>query len=157
VQRLLARDRRTREVAAGDELMVAGMRMRFLWPPRRGPAFVPDGDPNDRALVTHVEWGAFDLLLPADAESEVTDALDLPRVEALKVAHHGSEDAGLPALLTRLTPQVAAIEVGARNVYGHPRPDTLRALQVVPQVFRTDRDGTVRLHVTPRGIRVSRD
>jgi competence protein ComEC len=102
--------------------------------------------------------GDFDLLLPADAESDVTQALDLPPVEALKVAHHGSEDPGLPALLDRLEPRVAAIEVGEGNDYGHPRAPTLAALQAaVPQVFRTDRDGTIRLRVTPAGIRVEHD
>jgi competence protein ComEC len=157
VQRQLAADARTREVGAGRQVLIAGMTMRFLWPPPRGPGDHPDSDPNQRALVALVSAGEFDLLLPADAESDVTAALDLPRVEALKVAHHGSEDPGLPDLLSRLQPAVAAIEVGARNLYGHPRAQTLKALAAVPQVFRTDRDGTVRLHVTPAGIRVERD
>jgi competence protein ComEC len=61
------------------------------------------------------------------------------------VAHHGSDDPGLPALLERLEPRIAAIEVGEGNGYGHPTPATLRALGVVPQVIRTDRDGSVRL------------
>jgi competence protein ComEC len=65
----------------------------------------------------------------------------------LKVAHHGSVDAGLPQELEQLRPEVAAIEVGRRNTYGHPAPSTLDALRRVPHVFRTDRDGTVRLHV----------
>ena len=72
--------------------------------------------------------GAFDLLLPADAESNVTAGLELPRVEALKVAHHGSADEGLPAMLERTAPRVAAIEVGEDNTYGHPAPSTLGAL-----------------------------
>ena len=61
-------------------------------------------DPNQRAIVAHLRAGAFDLLLPADAESDVTAALDLPPVEALKVAHHGSADPGVPDLLARLHP-----------------------------------------------------
>jgi competence protein ComEC len=65
----------------------------------------------------------------------------------LKVAHHGSADPGLPALLERLRPQIAAIEVGEENRYGHPAPSTLEALNAaVPTVLRTDRDGTTRLH-----------
>jgi competence protein ComEC len=64
----------------------------------------------------------------------------------MKVPHHGSEDPGLPELLHRLRPEVAAIEVGAHNSYGHPDPSTLEALEAaVPRVFRTDRDGTIRL------------
>jgi competence protein ComEC len=66
----------------------------------------------------------------------------------MKVSHHGSEDPGLPQVLERLHPHVAAIEVGARNPYGHPAPTTLAALhEAVPHVYRTDRDGTVKLQL----------
>ena len=99
-------------------------------------------------MVARAEVGTFSLLLTADAESDVTAPLDLAPVDVLKVAHHGSADPGLPALLARLHPQVAAIEVGRHNTYGHPAPATLAALRrAVPTVIRTDRDGTVRLHV----------
>jgi competence protein ComEC len=101
--------------------------------------------------------GPFDLLLTADAESDVTGALDLPDLEALKVAHHGSDDPGLPALLERIRPDIAAIEVGRHNTYGHPTPSTLAELhRAVPQVVRTDRDGTVRLHVMGAAARLER-
>jgi competence protein ComEC len=126
----------------------------MLWPPPPGPGFRPEGDPNMRALVTHVQVGDFDLLLPADAESDVTAALPLPEVEALKVAHHGSADEGLPAMLERTDPDFAAIEVGRGNTYGHPAPSTLAALRAVDRVFRTDRDGTIRLRVHGGAITV---
>ena len=66
----------------------------------------------------------------------------------MKVSHHGSADPGLPEVLERLRPSVAAIEVGADNSYGHPTPETLHALHAaVPHVYRTDRHGTVTLTV----------
>jgi competence protein ComEC len=145
------------DAEAGQSLSVGGMRLRVLWPPPRGPSFRPDGDPNQRAVVAHVAVGAFDLLLTADAESDVTGPLALPEVEALKVAHHGSADPGLPPLLARLHARVAAIEVGRHNSYGHPAPSTLAALHAVPTVVRTDRDGTVRLRVRGGAMRVERD
>jgi competence protein ComEC len=147
---------RRMDAHAGQVLSLGGIRMRMLWPPAPGPGFRPDGDPNDRALVAHVESGDFDLLLPADAESDVTAGLPLPRVEALKVAHHGSADEGLPAMLERTQPAFAAIEVGRGNSYGHPAPSTLAALRTVDQVVRTDRDGTVRLRVHGGEMRVER-
>ena len=61
------------------------------------------------------------LFLPADAESDVTGALALPPVDVLKVAHHGSADEGLPALLERLRPSAAVIEVGAATATGTRR------------------------------------
>ncbi|HYI20057.1 MAG TPA: ComEC/Rec2 family competence protein [Solirubrobacteraceae bacterium] len=150
---------RARTVAAhaGQSLSLGGIRLRLLWPPRPPPGWRADGDPNDRAVVALASVGSFDVLLPADAESDVTSPLELPRVEALKVAHHGSDDAGLPALLARTEPAFAAIEVGRGNTYGHPTASTLAALRAaVPRVVRTDRDGTVRLRVTRAGARIER-
>jgi competence protein ComEC len=164
VQRVLAGDRRFRRTqpgdsragsaarrivapAAGQTLALGALQLRIIWPPAPPPGWRPEGDPNQRAIVARVEAGRFSLLLTADAESDVTGPLALAPVDVLKVAHHGSEDAGLPALLERLRPRFAAIEVGRHNTYGHPAPSTIAALRtVVPRVVRTDRDGTVRLH-----------
>jgi len=131
---------------AGQVLRAGPIELRVLWP-RRVPRAPPGAEPNDRATVLHVRDGDFDLLLTADAESNVTATLDLPAIEAMKVAHHGSDDPGLAGLLTRLRPHVAVISVGARNTYGHPTPATLAALRGVPVVRRTDRDETVRLRI----------
>ncbi len=152
----LAAARHVRRIAsdAGQVLRAGPIELRVLWP-HREPAAPADAEPNDRATVLHVRDGAFDLLLTADAESNVVAGLDLPVVEAMKVAHHGSDDPGLPGLLQRLRPQAAVIEVGARNSYGHPTPSTLAALQQVPIVRRTDRDGTVRITVRDGRMAVS--
>jgi competence protein ComEC len=132
---------------AGQVLRVGPLELRVLWP-RRDPPAPRGAEPNDRATVIDLRDGEFDLLLTADAESNVTSGLELPIVDALKVAHHGSDDPGLPELLRRLRPRVAVISCGAHNLYGHPTPATVAALQAaVPVVRRTDRDGTVRLRV----------
>ena len=137
-----------RPIRAGERLSIGGLRIRFLWPPPRTPA-TPAGDPNQRAAVAILSEGGFDLLLSADAESPVLLPLDVPQVDAMKVPHHGSADPGLPQLLERLRPRVAAIETGRGNPYGHPRPPTLNALRTrVPRVYRTDRDGTVELTIS---------
>ena len=141
---------------SGQVIAFGAITMRVLWPPAPGPDFRPEGDPNDRAIVALVQSGDFDLFLPADAESNVTAALPLEPVEALKVAHHGSADDGLPALLERLRPAVAAIEVGRGNTYGHPTPSTLQALRTVDHVFRTDRDGTIRLRIRDGAMTIER-
>ena len=100
--------------------------------------------------------GWFDLFLSADAESPAILGYPLPPVDAMKVPHHGSADPGLPAVLRRLRPAVAAIEVGAHNSYGHPVPATLAALRAkVPHVYRTDRDGTIRLTVEGPRMRIA--
>ena len=142
---------------AGQAFSLGQIRLRLLWPPPPSPDWRPDGNPNDRAVVALASVGSFDVLLPADAESGVTGPLELPDVDVLKVAHHGSDDPGLPALLARTKPEFAAIEVGRENTYGHPTADTLAALKAaVPTVVRTDRDGTVRLRVSGNSERIER-
>jgi competence protein ComEC len=150
--------RRIRRVAATAPLALraGGLLIRILSPPPRPPGPAPE-DPNPRAVVAVVSSGAFDLLLSADAESEALLPLDLPDVEAMKVPHHGSADPGLPAVLDRLRPQVAAIEVGP-NTYGHPTASTLTALERADATtYRTDRDGTVTLTAGNGTMKVTTD
>jgi competence protein ComEC len=130
---------------AGGDLVID-----VLSPPPRPPGPAPE-DPNPRALVAVVRSGGFSLLLSADAESEALLPLDLPDVDAMKVPHHGSADPGLPEVIERIRPELAAIEVGEDNTYGHPAPSTLAALRGagVP-TYRTDRDGTITLTVDRR-------
>ena len=133
-------------VAAGERISVGDLRLDVLWPTAsvRSPV---DGDPNARSLVLWARVGRFEALLTGDAEAELAP-IDPGPVDLLKVAHHGSADAGLSALLARALPQLAVISVGAGNAYGHPAPETLAALVEggVP-LRRTDTDGEVVIEV----------
>ena len=126
----------------------------MLWP---APPIPAGGDPNDSAIVLLASYGETDVLLPADAESNVTARLPLEAVEVLKVAHHGSADEGLDEQLRVLRPRVAVISVGRGNDYGHPRGSTLAALRAVDglRLYRTDEDGRVTLESDGRRITVS--
>jgi len=104
--------------------------------------------------VILASFGATDVLLTADAESEVMRRLRLHPVEILKVAHHGSEDPGLPDLLRVLRPHLAVISVGEGNDYDHPRPETIAALSAVPGLttLRTDVNGRIVIESDGRAI-----
>ncbi len=133
---------------AGQVYRVGRLAITVFGPRPRAPGDPPPDDPNPIGVAAIVSEGDFDLWLSADAESDAILQYPLRPVEAMKVSHHGSRDPGLPEVLKRLHPQVAAIEVGAHNSYGHPTPETLTALRAaVPLVYRTDRDGTVSLTV----------
>ena len=145
----------TRRLARGSELRDGALRLDVLWPPRELLAGPHAGeDPNLLAVVALARWRGFSILLTADAEAEATP-LDPGPVDVLKVAHHGSDDAGLGALLDRTRPRLAVISVGAGNPFGHPTPGTLATLAAhgVP-VRRTDLEGTVRIDVSRNGVRV---
>lgn len=140
-----------RRLVQGSAFRMGPVRVEVLWPPASAP---PAESPNDTALVFHVSSGDFDALLTADAEAEVASYGPGP-VDFLKVAHHGSADAGLDGLLTRTSPQLAAISVGEDNAYGHPAPETMTALAEhgVP-ALRTDEAGEITIEVTRDGWRV---
>jgi competence protein ComEC len=139
---------------AGQEFALGRLLLRVLWPEEAAP---PDADPNDYAIVLLASFGEVDLLLTADAESDVTGRLTLPPIEVLKVAHHGSRDDGLERLLERLQPRLAVVSVGRDNDYGHPTASTLAALERVPglRLFRTDRDGAIVVETDGRALTVT--
>jgi competence protein ComEC len=142
-------------LAAGDSLRAGALRLDVLWPPRELlEAPLGGEDPNAQALVLMARWRDFSLLLTADAEAESVPIESGP-VDVLKVAHHGSDDAGLGALLDRTRPKLALISVGADNPYGQPTPRVLTTLRAhrVP-TLRTDLDGTVELDVGRGGFQV---
>jgi len=147
----------TRRLAGGNELRSGRLRLQVLWPP---PELLTgshrDDDPNRLALVMLARWHRFSMLLTADAEAELTP-LDPGPVDVLKIAHHGSEDAGLSALLDRIRPRLALISVGSENPFGHPTPTTLATLAAhgIP-TLRTDRGGTIELDIDRDAIQVSR-
>jgi competence protein ComEC len=140
-------------VHEGDAFRIGRLRIRILWPDEPG---LPSEDPNQHAVVALASYGTTDVLFTADAESDVTGRLGIPPVEVLKVAHHGSEDPGLPELLHTLRPRLAVISVGDGNDYGHPRPETLAALAAAPglETLRTDVNGRVVVESDGRTITV---
>lgn len=148
-----ARSRKVRVIPAraGEVFHLAGLRLAVVWPD--GPG-APGEDPNQHAIVLRASYGDVDVLLTADAESDVTARLPIAPVEVLKVAHHGSADRELPDLLERLRPLVAVISVGAGNDYGHPTDSTLSALTARPglRTYRTDRDGSVVVESDGNGL-----
>ena len=141
---------------AGQRLRVGALRLEVLWPD--GPG-TPGDDPNNHAVVLVATYGRIDALLTADAEGNVTVPLSPQPVEILKVAHHGSADSALPALLELADPEIALVSVGRDNDYGHPTPSAMAALTGFAglDVYRTDLDGRVTIETDGSRISVSRE
>jgi competence protein ComEC len=145
----------TRRLGRGEAMRTGRLSLEVLWPPVEllgGPLAAED--PNRLSLVVLARWRRFSMLLTGDAEAEAVP-LDLGPVDVLKIAHHGSEDAGLGGLLDRTRPRLALISVGERNPFGHPAPATLATLAAHGvRAMRTDRDGVVVLDVDAQTLLV---
>lgn len=137
-----------RRAEVGQTGRIAGVSWRVLW-----PAYVIHAGsvPNNDSVVLLVETGGLRLLLLGDVETPAARQVDLalrslpggPRVDVLKVAHHGSalQD---PGLVRDAGAALALVSVGAHNDYGHPARSTLDLLAGTgTAVRRTDRDGDI--------------
>jgi len=139
-----------RAATAGAAVRLGSATLRFLAPEADVSVDVP-------SLVVHLERGSFSMLFMGDA-TEAAQAALLRDPTALRSRvyvppHHGAATPHGPALVAAVGPEVAVISAGRDNSYGHPTPQTLEALGRIP-TYRTDRDGTVELTVTDRGIAV---
>lgn len=136
----------------GMQLALGDLQMTVLHP---AEPLLPDMSDNAASLVLRLDYGETSLLLMGDAEQATEEALLAAgqplQADVLKVAHHGSGGATSAAFLAAVQPQLAVIQVGADNRFGHPHPDTLARLAPA-QVLRTDQDG--RIEITSDGRRL---
>ena len=148
-------------LSTGAHLQLGEVSFTVLWPdpgavPRQ-PAATGKGI-NDVSIVLLGEANGRRFLLTGDMEEEVDPVLvkrGLPRVDLLKVAHHGSATASTAPFLAAVRPTIAVISVGAGNDYGHPAPATVDRLRATgAKVFRTDLDGVVTVDVHREGLSV---
>jgi competence protein ComEC len=129
--------------AAGDAFEFGGAGVWVLAPdgdyrPGKAPA-------NNDSLVLRVSYGKTTALLEGDAEAPSEERMIAEgglRSDLLKVGHHGSRTSTTPAFLAAVSPEWAAISVGRRNFYGHPRREVLEELQGAHvATYRTDMVG----------------
>ena len=144
---------------AGERVILdeaAGVNAEVLWP--REPRLTStDSATNNNGVVLRLTYGRIAILLTADVEKPVEEALlasGAPlRSDVLKVAHHGSHTSTTPDFLRAVGPGAAVISLGIGNRYGHPAPETLATLAAahIP-VWRTDRQGTVEVVSDGQGV-----
>jgi competence protein ComEC len=104
---------------------------------------------NDRSLVFLLEYQGTSWLFTGDLEEKGERLMQqnglFPRVNVLKVSHHGSQTSSSNQFLQTIQPDIAVISVGD-NSYGHPDPLVLQNLQQInAQILRTDQLGHIEL------------
>lgn len=118
-------------------------RWRIMWPDGHTPG-MQSGNPG--SITMFWQLNGFTACFTGDLNEQAQDTLlqtvlDIPHVDVLKVAHHGSADTS-PEFTARLHPEVGLISVGKNNGYGHPTQRALSILEALgTRVFRTDLQG----------------
>ena len=79
---------------------------------------------------------------------------ELPNIDVLKVAHHGSKNATSEHFLQLVHPDIAIISAGIDNMYGHPAEELLDRLvssASQPAIYRTDLQGEISIGCRKKG------
>ncbi|MCR5035133.1 MAG: DNA internalization-related competence protein ComEC/Rec2 [Clostridia bacterium] len=151
-------------VPLGDRHNYHSVYVDILYPDRRSDAeygrmIANDTDENLLSLVFKVNVtgrrGETSVLITGDLGEEGEKELIRSHVAAsklktdiLKVGHHGSKTSTSEEFLAAVCPDMAVIQVGKNNLYGHPTPETLERLSAHRiDVFRNDLQGAVGVEI----------
>ncbi|MGV8969144.1 MAG: ComEC/Rec2 family competence protein [Microbacteriaceae bacterium] len=132
--------------------MLGELRWQVLWPKSRLGSVEPGNDASIAMSFTPVgecENGCLSSVFLADLgermQNHVLAAGPVPRVDVVKVAHHGSADQSA-AFYEKVRATVGVIGVGEDNGYGHPTDSLLDILSATRTVAaRTDTMGLILL------------
>ena len=98
-------------------------------------------------LGTDGVWQSF--LLSGDCEKECEEEILAEgfylKSDVYKAGHHGSKTASSYDFVQAIYPDIAVVQCGEKNKFGHPHAETLRTFKRldVEQVFRNDLDGRI--------------
>lgn len=107
-----------------------------------GAVFVvlfPDRDvsglnPNDASVVGKLFFGENSFMLTGDAPIKIEEYLvfldgENLKSDILKVGHHGSKTSTSESFVKAVQPDIAVIQAGRDNKYGHPHKEVLEILE----------------------------
>jgi competence protein ComEC len=148
---------------------MGGATVSILFPPRDWPVGPKPSNNDSMVLLVSLTEARIpqasaspavprdvSVLIEGDAQQPVerrVAALHHPKVDLLRVGHHGSSNATTPELLAAAEPTFAVISVGYRNPFGLPRMDVLARLEKSgARVYRTDVDGAMTFYLDGHGV-----
>ena len=103
-------------------------------------------DENDNSNVIYMELNNYKFLFMGDAsvttEKEILKEYDLPKIDVLKVGHHGSKTSSSEEFINTINPKYSIISVGKDNKFSHPNKEVLDNLKN-SKIYRTDQDGSI--------------
>lgn len=124
--------------------------------PIGGVSFV-DGDADHGSLVLKYTYGESSVLFTGDITKE-DESLLLERqgedleVDVVQLPNHGSQEAGSFAFLEGTNSQMGIVSCGEDTAYRYVSQDVMQNLvELEMDVYRTDMDGSVLLHMSPDG------
>ncbi len=109
---------------------------------------VSDYSLNNASIVMRLEYHDVSFIFTGDieyeAEMEILETDQSLAADVLKVSHHGSRTSTDEAFLQEVNPDIAVIQVGEDNRYGHPHNEILDRLEEYEiEIYRNDIHGDI--------------
>ncbi len=101
---------------------------------------------NNSSIVVKVSYKDIKILLTGDIENEIESKLLNHDIAAniLKVPHHGSNSSSSLQFLQKVNPELAVIQNGVNNQFGHPHQESLEKFSDLGiDILRNDLEGTI--------------
>ena len=112
---------------------------------------------NDNSNVIYTELNGYKFMFMGDAsittEKEILKEYNLPKIDVLKVGHHGSKTSSGEEFIDEINPKYSIISVGKNNRYGHPNKEVLNTLED-SKIYRTDENGSIMFKIKNNKIKI---
>ena len=117
---------------------------------------IVENSSNNNSIVCMLTYQKTKILFTGDiekiAEEKILNQINLPQVDILKIAHHGSDSSTTKEWIGKTKPTIALIGVGKQNRYQHPSKEVLERLrQNKVKTYRTDQDGEIEISIFKDG------
>ena len=104
---------------------------------------------NQKSVVVKMVYKNDSFLFTGDIDDDIEMQFIKDRVDVsadvLKVAHHGSKSSSNELFIQAVNPNIAIIQAGKDNSYGHPHAQVLERLKA-QLILRNDQNGTISLY-----------
>lgn len=111
---------------------------------------------NLASIVIRATFKEQSYLFTGDMETENENSRTWTKTNVLKVGHHGSSTSSSYKFLKQIEPQIAIIQVGKDNDYGHPHNEIINRLEKMGiLIYRTDEKGNILLESDGKNNKIS--
>lgn len=131
---------------AGSDILFGNAHIKVFYP--RNDEDAEDENVNDTSVVLHFEYGDVAFLFTGDAseavEKEIMAYENNLKSTVIKLGHHGSKNSSSIEFLRAVSPEVAVIQSGESNRFGHPHQETLERMKSLSIPYlRNDEHDTI--------------
>lgn len=105
-------------------------------------------DKNEYSIVTMIKYRDSNILLMGDAtknnEKLILKKYKLPKIDILKVGHHGSKTSSSEEFIKEIRPTISLISSGKRNRYHLPNREVIMLLNSIKsKIYNTQESGQI--------------